>query len=451
MTDSTLRAIGELMGSVPAAGSFAAQHTGSAENLVIEVEGVGRLELPVPPSQARRLCEVARPARYGLRDQTLLDANVRDTWEVPRERVAIDEGQWHETLLPLLDTLRAELGLVPDCELSAELHSMLVYEPGQFFQRHQDSEKAEGMIGTLVVTLPSAFTGGELVIDQQGVRVIDKGAPERLSFVAFYSDCEHEVLPVTDGFRIALTYNLMAKGRTGPDGTDFARHPSVALLAEQLRAHFTTPIESAADSFQQLAPRPPRQLVYLMDHQYSQNSFGWDRLKGSDAGRTGMLLAAAEIAGYDISLALAEAEECYEEEDYTTSMLIYRQRWERVADGWKCVESSEVDFDNEGEMIDPVPDDPANFPVRSNLPLEPSSDRLGELRWSDLTLTWLIDRSGAAGKPDAAQVRDEELCTGATTSALEPFASELEGYMGNEGNNANFWYRRAAIVVRPHQ
>ncbi|WP_194813647.1 2OG-Fe(II) oxygenase [Nocardia sp. XZ_19_385] len=450
MSDSTLRAIGELMGSVSSAGSFAAQRTGSAENLVVEVEGVGRLELPVPPGQARRLCEVARPARYGLREQTLLDANVRDTWEVPRERVAIDEGRWHETLLPLLDTLRGELGLSADCELSAELHSMLVYEPGQFFQRHQDSEKTEGMIGTLVVTLPSAFTGGELVIEQQGTRVIDKGSPERLSFVAFYSDCEHEVLPVTDGYRITLTYNLMAKGRTGPDGTDFARHSSVALLAEQLRAHFTTPVESA-DSYPQSAPRPPRQLVYLMDHQYSQNGFGWDRLKGGDAGRTGMLLAAAEIAGYDTALALAEAEECYEEEDYTTSMLIYRQRWERVADGWKCVERSEVDFDDEGEMIDPVSDDVARLPVRSSLPLEPGSDELGELRWSDLTLTWLIDRSGAAGKPEAARVLDEELCTGATTSALEPFASELEGYMGNEGNNANFWYRRAAIVVRPHQ
>ncbi|SUA79502.1 Uncharacterised protein [Nocardia otitidiscaviarum] len=449
MTDNTLRAIGELMGSVPSAGSFAAQHTGSAENLVIEVEGVGRLELPVTPNQARRLCEVARPARYGLREQTLLDANVRDTWEVPRERVAIDEGRWHKTLLPLLATLRAELGLVPDCELAAELHSMLVYEPGQFFQRHQDSEKTEGMIGTLVVTLPSAFTGGELVIDQQGARVVDRGSPERLSVVAFYSDCEHEVLPVAAGYRITLTYNLMAKGRTGPESTDFARHPSVALLAEQLRAHFTTPIESAASSFRRSTPRPPRQLVYLMDHQYSQNGFGWDRLKGSDVGRTGMLLAAAEIAGYDTALALAEVEECYEEEDYTTSMLIYRQRWERVADGWKCVESSEVDFDDEGEMIDPVPDDPARIPVRSDLPLQPNSDELGELRFSDLRLTWLIDRSGAAGKPDAARVQDEELCTGATTSALEPFASELEGYMGNEGNNANFWYRRAAIVVRP--
>ncbi|MGK8524985.1 2OG-Fe(II) oxygenase [Nocardia asteroides] len=443
--------ISELMGSVAPEGSFAARRTGSAQNLVIEVDGVGQIPLPVTPDQARRLCEVARPARYGLREQTLLDANVRDTWEIPPDLVTLDERQWRQTLLPMLDILRAELGLAPECELSAELHSMLVYEPGQFFQRHQDSEKADGMIGTLVVTLPSTFTGGELVIEQQGTKVIDQGSPKELSFVAFYGDCLHEVLPVTDGFRITLTYNLVAKGRTGPEAAAFATHPSVALLAEQLCAHFTTPTEASTwPSHREPVKRPPRQLVYLLDHQYSQHGFGWDQLKGGDAARAGMMLAAAEIAGYDTSLALAEVEESYEE-DYTSWMLIYRQRWERVADGWKCVESADVEFDEDGEMVEPVPADLASLPVRSDLPLAPGSEDLGELRWSTITLTWQIDRSGAAGEPAVGEVRDEELCTAGSKSTLEPFASEIEGYTGNEGNNANFWYRRAAIIVRPRQ
>src|SRR5262249_46226986 len=155
-------------------------------------------------------------------------------------------------------------------------------------------------------------------------------------------DCEHEVLPVTDGFRITLTYNLVAKGRTGPDAAAFVMHPSVALLAEQLRAHFTTPVELPTWSLhREPAKRPPSQLVYLLDHQYSQHGFGWDQLKGGDAARAGMMLAAADIAGYDTSLALAEVEDSYEE-DYTSWMGLYRQRWERVEDGWKCVESADM-------------------------------------------------------------------------------------------------------------
>ncbi|MFD7841736.1 2OG-Fe(II) oxygenase [Nocardia sp. NPDC059764] len=482
MTDQTLRMIGELMGSVPPAGSFAACRTASAENLVINVDGVGPIRFPVTPVQAQELREVARPARYGLREQTLLDANVRDTWEVPQDRVTVDERRWRETLQPMLNMLRAELGLAPDCELSAELHSMLVYEPGQFFQRHQDSEKADGMIGTLVVTLPSRFTGGELVIEQLGKTITDQGSPQELSFVAFYGDCAHEVLPVTDGFRITLTYNLVAHGRTGPDTAGFATHPSVALLAEQLRAHFTTPMESSTrpsrgesrsrrvwrrwgwgagtrwpppSRSRTCSPMPGRradQLVYLLDHQYSQQGFGWDRLKGGDAARTGMMLAAAELAGYDASLALAEVEDSYEEDDYTSYMLIHRQRWERIEDGWKCVESSEPEFDDDGDLTDPVPEDPASIPVRASLPLTPDSDELGELLSSTITLTWLIDQSGASGEPAVLEVvKEGELCTGAAKSTLEPFASEIEGYMGNEGNTANFWYRRAAIVIRPRQ
>ncbi|MGI5222918.1 2OG-Fe(II) oxygenase [Nocardia sp. CA-290969] len=450
MTDKTLQLIGELMSAVPPAGSFATRWTGAAENLAIEVDGVGPIGLPVPPAQARQLCEVARPARYGRREQTLLDANVRNTWQVPLDRVTIDE-RWRQTLLPVLDTVRAELGLAPDCEFSAELHSMLVYEPGQFFRRHQDSEKAEGMIGTLVVTLPSEFTGGELVIEQQGTQVTDQGAPEELSFVAFYSDCEHEVLPVTEGFRITLTYNLVARGRTGPDAAAFATHPSTALLAEQLRTHFTTPLEALTRSTgRPPATHLPRQLVYLLDHQYSQQGFGWDQLKGVDAARTALMLAAADSAGYDVSLALAEAMDSYDE-DYTSYMLIYRERWERVEDGWKCLESSEVEFDDDGEMVEPEHTDPEDIPVRSSLPLPPGSDDLGDLRWSYITLTWLIDRAGSAGEPEVANIWDEELCTGESNSALEPYASEIEGYMGNEGNTASFWYRRAAIVVRPRR
>jgi hypothetical protein len=45
-----------------------------------------------------------------------------------------------------------ELGLPNAAELDIELHSLLVYEPDQFFLKHQDTEKTDETIGTLVVT-----------------------------------------------------------------------------------------------------------------------------------------------------------------------------------------------------------------------------------------------------------------------------------------------------------
>ena len=62
------------------------------------------------------------------------------------------------------------------------------------------------MFGSLVVCLPSPFTGGELVTSHQGRRVtFDWSNSSNIQWAAFYSDVEHEVLSVT---RITITYNL---------------------------------------------------------------------------------------------------------------------------------------------------------------------------------------------------------------------------------------------------
>lgn len=59
-------------------------------------------------------------------------------------------------LTDFLATVKEELGLPNAASLTADLHSLLVYEPDQFFLPHQDSEKSDDMVATLVVTLPSS-------------------------------------------------------------------------------------------------------------------------------------------------------------------------------------------------------------------------------------------------------------------------------------------------------
>jgi hypothetical protein len=189
MTTENLKQIGELLGKVGSPGIFTCRRTAPADDLILEVKGLGRLRFPISRTQAERLCRIARPARYGLGEQTLLDRKVRDTWEIPKSRVKIDRRKWNRTLLPVLGALRTDLGLPDTCRLKAELHAMLVYAPGQFFLPHQDSEKADDMLGTLVVTLPASFRGGAILVEHQGEKVIYRGSGQRLSFIAFYADC----------------------------------------------------------------------------------------------------------------------------------------------------------------------------------------------------------------------------------------------------------------------
>ncbi|HET8684734.1 MAG TPA: 2OG-Fe(II) oxygenase [Micromonosporaceae bacterium] len=393
-----------LLGGAAVAGSFSARRTARPDDLRLEVSGVGPITLPVPVRQAKELCLIGRPAQFGKGEQTLLDAKVRDTWEIPKSRVKIDKRQWSATLRPVLDRLRAELGLPEGCELGAELHSMLVYAPGQFFAPHQDSEKADAMIGTLVVTLPSASTGGVLVVEHAGRTATYRSSKESLSFVAFYADCRHHVRPVTSGYRVVLTYNLLLKGDTVSAAAGRADPGLAAALASCLNEHF-------GDSDE------PTRLVYLLDHEYTQRALGWARLKGDDASRAAMVRAAAHAAGCEVALALAEVHETWDTEE--------AEPWGRRGRYW---DDDEEDENGSGD----------------------DDYQLQELIESTTSLDLWLDESGEAA-PTALAVSDDEVCATTPTADLSPHESSYEGYMGNYGNTLDRWYRRAAIVVWPRR
>ena len=190
------------------------ERTVRMDALTLDVEGFGRAKFPVTPAKARKLTTLGKPARFGRGEATLTDPEVRDTWEIPAGLV---RATWDPAVLrDVLAAVKEELGLPNAAELDVDLHSLLVYEPDQFFLRHQDTEKTDEMIGTLVVTLPSAYAGGELMIGKGEDWKAYRGSRDSLSLVAFYADCQHEVLKLRSGYRITLTYNLMLRGDTSP-------------------------------------------------------------------------------------------------------------------------------------------------------------------------------------------------------------------------------------------
>jgi predicted 2-oxoglutarate/Fe(II)-dependent dioxygenase YbiX len=170
------------------------------------------------------------------------------------------------------------LGLADDAKLSASLHNLLIYETGQFFQAHQDTEKEDGMVATLVVALPCAHTGGSLVIDHAGVkRRVDtsRSARDKLTCVAFYADCHHEVKPLTSGYRVVLTYNLLLKGAAREVAIP-ASDAAVARLTQALHDYFdrrVAEVQARAAAGGRVS-RPPK-WVYLLDHQYTEKSLSW--------------------------------------------------------------------------------------------------------------------------------------------------------------------------------
>ncbi len=416
---SPLSEISRQLGQIGGPGNFAIRLTAAPADLHLEVRGVGRIHFPVTPSTARKLIKIARPARHGFKDETRLDPRVRDTWEVAKSSISIDQSRWMETLAPQLDRIRRHLGLPDGCQLRAQLHNMLVYGPGQFFAPHQDSEKTNDMMGTLVVSLPSPFTGGTMSIEHHDAKMRVGGSGKHLTFVAFYADCRHEVRPIKQGYPIVLTYNLILEGNATVASVPAA---DINDLVHTVQEFFTRPSQPRW-SGDRRGEHPPDRLVYLLDHQYTQRGLQWNRLKNDDARRAATLRKVAEELDCEIFLALADVHET-----------------------WSCEEEysgySDYGPSGYGEDVDER-DDEGTTGELSDLDLT-------ELIDSDVELRHWVD-TGGRWETVAARVDPAELCFTKPSADFEPFESEHEGYMGNYGNTVEHWYHRAAVVLWPRE
>ncbi|DBB09660.1 TPA: hypothetical protein ACH3X3_001307 [Trebouxia sp. C0006] len=64
----------------------------------------------------------------------------------------------------LTDKVATELGVSAEIPVQAQLNKMTLYQTGDHFVAHRNTEKAPGMFATMTIVLPSQHTGGSLVV-----------------------------------------------------------------------------------------------------------------------------------------------------------------------------------------------------------------------------------------------------------------------------------------------
>lgn len=368
----------------PKDASFFAQGRFSALDLKIRVNGHGLLDRPLTAAQAQQLHDLSRPSQFGHRERTLLDRKVRHSGEIDADDVELspDGPAWAR----LLKQVSQALGSGP---LEAWMHKLLIYGPGQFFKPHQDTEKREGMVGTLVLIWPCAHIGGALRVqhaDQSTTFTSQQLQSDDIRWCAFYADCRHEVLTVEEGWRVALTYDLVVPTavRKKP-----AQAPNPEVLAA-LGAHFK--------SVERDTSRP---WVLMLDHEYTEHGLRWHLIKGHDRERVGALRDAADALGLTVHLALMQVQESW------TAVTEYRGRHQR------------------GGAVTP-----------------------DELIDRSLSLDFWVDRDGRVGPRASLSIQGSDTESFTETGPEHLVNEEYEGYMGNWGETLDYWYRRAALVIQ---
>ena len=147
--------LSDILQGLQSPGTFYATGTQELFPPCLEVNQVGRISLPLLPVQAEQLVEVADRAPYGKGYETLVDTDVRRTWQIDASKVNLSGKYWQKNLASIVNQVK--LGLGVDCEITAELYKLLVYDTGSFFVPHRDTEKADGMFATLIIVLPSVY------------------------------------------------------------------------------------------------------------------------------------------------------------------------------------------------------------------------------------------------------------------------------------------------------
>ncbi len=372
----------------------------------LEVEGIGNVGVPVSAADVRRLIERASQAPYGRGEETIVDPKVRRVWQLEPRQFALRNAAWDAFVDGIVESVRKQFGIHK--KVQHELYKLLVYETGSFFAPHRDSEKIPGMFATLVVCLPSPHEGGTLIVTHDGeTKRIEFGATEaefNVQYAAFYADCQHEITPVTSGYRVCLVYNLaIARQKTQPNAP--VNSQAVDAVAELLPKFF------ADDSRDKI--------VIPFKHQYTEAALDPRELKGADRSCMAVLARAAERLGYQAFVALLTHFQTGSPDYGTISYSRSRRRYRRFDGGM----DDDISGENEGAQFEDI------YEERRSLGC------------------WL-DPQGRKQPFGKLRFEEEELVSNAAEKGW-PYTQQISEATGNEGATMERWYRQAVVVIWP--
>ncbi|KAF7332516.1 hypothetical protein MKEN_00133800 [Mycena kentingensis (nom. inval.)] len=394
-------------------GQFSVSRTYDAPNPYLTIDSLGLVGLPLGPAGAKAVIEHCAQAPFGKGERTIIDTEVRDTWEMEASKIQFRNPAWSAFVQGVVRDVCEGLGVNFDASRPhAELYKLLLYETGSHFLPHVDTEKADGMFASLIIILPSEFTGGDVHTSHGGVNTVFNSSQNSLTqttALAWYTDVTHEVKPITSGYRFAISYNLLH--------TTASLRPALHCATDalnQLRHLFLS--WNANES-------APKCIYHLLGHQYSRANLSASALKGVDAHVIAVLDSLAREIGFGLGLANLELHmngQASDTDPYPNKRRRKKKKW-----GYDTADDSDEEED-------------FNASKASKL-------QFGYLESTTVSVENFVD-------PDGNKMRGSLQMDKSLENQLETHgnvSSEYEGYMGNYGGTLDRYYRSSVLVIWP--
>lgn len=210
----------------------------------LEIQNVGVVGLPMSSRDVEAVKQASHQAPFGKGSETIVDENVRKTWQIDASSVKFTNPRWDEWVQKHLPCEQLGVPSIAWPKVRAELYKILIYEPGAHFKQHQDSEKAPGMFATLAICLPTAHEGGELVLTHAGKQKVWKSSESSaidLSIGAWYYKFCSMILEIRADKPKVLRCHSRSQTcyQRAPRSTDIQYHQRMQVTADGHAKRFT--------------------------------------------------------------------------------------------------------------------------------------------------------------------------------------------------------------------
>ncbi|KAF9256205.1 hypothetical protein L218DRAFT_950169 [Marasmius fiardii PR-910] len=399
-------------GDLDFVGTFAFSKTyGDAPNPALYLEDLGTIGLPLSSREAKAVIAKSIQAPFGQGERTVVDKEVRDTWEMDVSKVKFEEPAWTAFMHRVVQEVCQALGVnFQASQPRIPLHLN--------FLPHVDTEKPNGMFASIIVVLPSRFTGGDAHVSHGSLKnVFNTSVPSATKTTVFswYTDVMHEIVrdffrpvvestltletqkPITSDYRFALSYNLFH--------TINSLRPSLASKSEaieNLRHVLLSWKQQVAD---------PAKVIYMLDHTYSRACLSGSALKGKDAHILSVLDSLAKELGFHLGLVhIKHHVQGTADDDFGGGYYSGRRT--------RCY----YDEDSENDDVD-----------------------MAEVLDSTTTIENLVDLDGKLISKTLSYDDESETIP----ANFEEYLKQYEGYQGNYAGTVDRFYRSSTLVIWP--